>query len=221
MKLLALSDIHSNFGAIEKLREKIKEGKDSVELIAIAGDITSYGSRDDAEKGLMELEKICKKIFFVPGNLDTREVIEFFEEKELSLHAKKAEFKGYDFIGFGGSVKSVGDIVFQEKEIYETLKKLFEEAGNSGRTILLTHSPPKNTKIDLSRNGMHIGSEAVRKITEEEQPLLNLCGHVHEAGGEVMLKKTKCINVGPLKYGLANIIEIEENKIKVKRIHLE
>jgi len=221
MKLLALSDIHSNFSAIEMLREKIKGEKDSIELIAVAGDITSYGSRDDAEKGLQELEKICRKIFFVPGNLDTREVLELFEEKGLSLHAKKQEFKEYNFIGFGGSVKSVGDIVFEEKEIYETLRKLFKEAGSPSKTILLTHSPPKNTPLDLTHSGIHVGSDAVRKIIEEEQPLLQLCGHVHEAGGETKLGKTKCVNIGPLRYGVASIIEIEENKIKVKKIQLE
>lgn len=82
-----------------------------------------------------------------------------------------------------------------EQEIkYTTIKDdLDRMTGNLdlARAILLFHSPPYRTKLDLSArtNQMidhvpldrHLGSIAVRRFIEARQPLLTLHGHVHES----------------------------------------
>jgi uncharacterized protein len=41
-----------------------------------------------------------------------------------------------------------------------------------------------------------VGSDAVRQIIEEVQPLLALHGHIHESRGEVRIGRTLAINTG-------------------------
>jgi Icc-related predicted phosphoesterase len=41
-----------------------------------------------------------------------------------------------------------------------------------------------------------VGSHSVREMIDEHQPLLALCGHIHEAKGSVRLRRTLCINPG-------------------------
>jgi Icc-related predicted phosphoesterase len=59
------------------------------------------------------------------------------------------------------------------------------------RSIFLIHSPPYQTKLDLSARAgrmidhvpldCYLGSIAVRRFIESRQPLLTLHGHIHEA----------------------------------------
>ena len=43
-----------------------------------------------------------------------------------------------------------------------------------------------------------VGSRAVRNFIEETQPLLAICGHVHEGRGSTKLGATVCVNPGSL-----------------------
>ena len=97
-----------------------------------------------------------------------------------------------------------GGALFSEQEIEKELASLVNE-----NTILATHLPPKNSKIDLASNGVHIGSEAVGKIIKEKQPALHLCGHAHDAFGEIKIGKTRSINVGAVKEGRFALLKIE------------
>jgi len=84
-------------------------------------------------------------------------------------------------------------------------------AGNDAldHAIFLFHTPPYDTTLDRAAlDGQtyehvaldpHVGSIAVRRFIEQQQPLLTLHGHVHESArltGEwkVRLGKTVCIN---------------------------
>lgn len=63
--------------------------------------------------------------------------------------------------------------------------------GDASRTVLLSHSPPYQTRLDRAAlDGqsvdhapldVHVGSIAVRRILEDRQPLLSLHGHIHES----------------------------------------
>jgi hypothetical protein len=46
--------------------------------------------------------------------------------------------------------------------------------------------------------GTHQGSRAIHAAIDEQQPLLNLCGHIHFAWGSFgMLGSTRVHNLGP------------------------
>ena len=49
------------------------------------------------------------------------------------------------------------------------------------RTVAVIHAPPFNTRCDVLFDGQHIGSKAVRRWIERNQPLLTLHGHIHES----------------------------------------
>lgn len=80
---------------------------------------------------------------------------------------------------------------------------------NPGQTIYLFHSPPYNTPLDqIAPQGRfdfvnlpdHIGSTAIRRFIEREQPYLALCGHCHEAvvlgDYRIDIGNTRCVNPG-------------------------
>ena len=47
--------------------------------------------------------------------------------------------------------------------------------------VLITHSPPRGTRCDLTASRQHVGSRAIRSFVEREQPPLVLSGHIHES----------------------------------------
>jgi len=213
MKILVLSDIHSR---VENLKSLLKTAENmEFEGILLAGDLTNFGEKGQAEKILKELEKTGKKIFAVTGNLDTKKELKLLEKKGISLHARKERFGEFVFIGFGGAVNCIGETVFSEEEIYEKLKKLIKEEK---KVFLLTHSPPKNTSLDKNSSGKHIGSDSVRKIIEEFKPEFSVAGHCHEGFGEEQIGETFCINVGAVKE--KRITLIDTKKKKTERIQL-
>lgn len=80
---------------------------------------------------------------------------------------------------------------------FKEIKKL----SNPKKTIYVIHAPPHNTNLDIIAKGQHVGSRAIRKFIEEEQPLLTLHGHIHESPKMSGTWKDKikiaiCINVG-------------------------
>jgi len=215
MRLLAVSDIHLEKQNVSLLRESL--GGAPIDAVIMAGDFTSHGSEFAAEEILREL-RLMGKVFALPGNLDTKGVAELLENKGVSIHNKFVLFANYKIVGFGGAlVGGAGHINFSEKEIEKSLSKLLE--GDNSKTILVTHIPPFGTSLDVSRSGEHIGSKAVKKIIETKQPLLHLCGHVHEASGEELFGKTLSVNIGALKHGKAARIDLN-GKIGIERIEL-
>lgn len=209
MLVLAMSDIHQRIESLEKLIEKV--GNEPIELAIIAGDLTNYGDASDASEVLNKLP--FKHVLAVPGNMDTKDVLNALEERKISLHGRCASLFKYKFCGFGGGlIGSAGSLLFSELEIEEKLRKLVD-----ANSILVTHLPPKNTKLDETASE-HIGSNAIRNIILEKKPLLHICGHVHEASGKIKLGSTTCINVAAVKNGQAFLIELKEAKISVKKV---
>ncbi len=215
MKVLVLSDIHGN---VERLGEIIKLiHNKKLELILICGDLTNQGSKEETERVLEKLNGF--RVLAVPGNVDTVHVVETLEEKGMSLHGKVKEIEGFSFVGFGGgSLETPGGFLESEETIKEGLLKLCKGKRN---IVMVTHMPPFGTTIDASRSGGHIGSLAVKEVVEKVQPLVLLCGHAHNAFGEIKIGKTDCINIGEAREGRAILLELrKEGKIKWERIQL-
>jgi len=207
MRILAISDIHSNFENIKKL--KLKEIFENFDLIILAGDITNFGNYEDAKRIVNEFPE--NKLIAIPGNCDTIEVLKFFEEKGINLHAKCKKINDLIFCGIGYSLQTPFNtpLELSKEEIFEILKK-FEKCD-----VLISHTPPFNTKVDKTKAGINVGSKELRKFIEEKNPKLVICGHIHEATGIDKIGKSLIANVSALKNGKYGIIEINE-KIDVK-----
>jgi Icc-related predicted phosphoesterase len=65
-----------------------------------------------------------------------------------------------------------------------TIAEALEALGRSSRpaeTIFVLHSPPRDTRCDLTAAGQHVGSRAIRRFIEKQGPPLVLGGHIHES----------------------------------------
>jgi Icc-related predicted phosphoesterase len=98
-----------------------------------------------------------------------------------------------------------------EDEIKLILKETYMESGVGDSFVLVSHTPPANTAVDLSRSGIHVGSLAVREFVEAKKPSLVLCGHIHEARGKDFINRTLVVNPGPAHRGMYAIVRTDRD----------
>ena len=96
-----------------------------------------------------------------------------------------------------------------------------EEISDNKITIFVTHAPPINTKTDMLPSGGHVGSSAIRKIIEEFQPSINVCGHIQESKAKDEIGKTQVINPGMISHGYACSIDIDDTDEEDIKINTE
>jgi Icc-related predicted phosphoesterase len=70
-------------------------------------------------------------------------------------------------------------------------------------TIFVSHSPPYDTVLDMTMDGGHVGSRAIRAYIKVNHPLVSLHGHIHESfhqSGRCVcrLGDTVCFNPGQI-----------------------
>ena len=198
MKFFAFGDIHMNTGDVESI-----PGIRSADLIIITGDITNFGSRKDVEKVINKLMAINRNIVGVAGNLDQPDVTGYLEDIGLSLHGKGRIINGMGIIGLGGSNYTPFNTPyeFSEEKLADLLAEGLSQVGDVKDCILVSHTPPFQTKVDKLRNGKHVGSTAVRTFIDQQQPLLCLTGHIHESRGQDYIGRTHILNPGMMKNG--------------------
>ncbi len=206
MKILAASDVHGDKSTIEKLVAKAK--KEDVDLIILCGDLTFF--ENDLTGIIGPFKKLNKKIIIIPGNHESFATAEFLAKQYApgvyNLHGRSILF--YNEIGiFGAGGADVGLFQIGDSEIEKILEKAHEPIKNAKHKILITHIPPYGTTIDALWE--HVGSKGVRKVIENVQPEIALCGHIHETFGKSdKIGNTTIVNVG--KDGI--IIEIKKKE---------
>jgi len=207
MRIIAFGDIHMATDAIASIRDLPK-----ADCILVTGDITNYGSRNDAGRVLTELKTFNPNILAVAGNLDQPEVAGYLEELQISLHGRGTFIGDLPLVGLGGSNYTPFNTPyeFSEKELADLLDQGLAQIGGKGDHILVAHSPPYGTATDRLANGRHVGSTAVLHYIEQHQPLLCLTGHIHESAGEDSIGRTRILNPGMLKDG--GYIDIDFNR---------
>ncbi len=208
MRLLGLTDIHGSIGA------SILETASTVDCILAAGDITHFGGREEAAAVLDALRSTGKQILLVPGNCDTPEAIEYFDDLGINLHGRIVRFGGMAIAGIGGALPGpmATPNVFSDDE-FQTMLAGMEEGIESGEPVIfVSHQPPRQTRLDRVMGFRHVGSQAIRDWLERTNPLLCLCGHIHEAAGIDRLGGTLLVNPGPLRHGNFCVIDIDEKK---------
>ena len=192
MKVLAAGDIHSDVSLSNKLAERAK--KEDVDLIILCGDLTNFDTWQD---NLMKpFAKLNKKVLFVPGNHDSFATADFVTEiygfKNIHGYSVKYEDVGI----FGCGFANIGPNQIDEKEIYDNLKKGFDNIKYLKKKIMMTHVHPSETKMEKFSDFVK-GSIGVKKAVEKFKPDILFCSHVHEAQGiEEKIGDTKVINVG-------------------------
>lgn len=219
MKILALGDLHGNY---RKVLDYLKENK--VDLVILTGDITHFGPAELGEEILNEISQFDIPVLVVPGNCDPVNIHGRIDNsKAVNIHGRSVIIKDVGICGFGGSNPTPFEtpLEFEEVQIYDEAGKVLEGVKEQRITIFVTHAPPLQTKTDKLPSGDHVGSESLRKLIEEYQPSLNICGHIHESRGMDDIGKTKVVNPGHIEEGYACLIHIDDSDAKEPQIRPE
>ena len=222
MKILAFGDLH---GSYLKVLDYLNGN--NLDLIIITGDITDFGPAELGEEILNEISHFNIPLLVIPGNCDPTTIYSKIENSQaINIHGRSVIIKDIGICGFGGSNPTPFNtpLEFEEIQIYDEAVKVFKIVSNQKIILFITHAPPYETKTDLLASGVHVGSKSIRKVIEEFQPTLNICGHIHESKGVDEIGTTQVINPGELSDGygcLVNIDDIKENpEVKAEIIKL-
>jgi len=163
MKMIIGSDFHGNETMIERFRAKAEE--ENAEVILICGDITNFGTLNHAIRLLSLLTGLRVPVLFVPGNCDPPSLLGVDLEGVRSIHGEVAVYEGVAFLGIGGSPPTPFHTPFElkEDEIMAELNRASNKIINDARFILVSHAPPRSTRLDRTNFGLHVGSISIRK----------------------------------------------------------
>lgn len=199
MKILAFSDVHGDIKKIRELAEKAE--KENVDLVIMCGDFTYF---DELPPYLIKpFKDKGKKVLFVPGNHESKQTADFLANmyKIKNLDGDYTIYEDIAFFGFGGG--NMPPNIVSDEDLMYTLRKVNSRIKNVNKKVMVTHLHPSGSRMDkLVPNS---GSKGLKRIIDELQPDLLLCGHIHEASGtEDIIGKTRIINVAKT----SKIIEI-------------
>jgi len=205
MKLLVISDIHGELRYINSASHLIMTS----DAVLIAGDISDSGSLREAVTVINEIERFNRNIIAVHGNWDGAEVIDFLTEKGYGIHGDGRIVSGVGFFGTGGSEQTFinSPSEYTRAQLKTALEKGYGKVRNAGKTVLLSHTPPKNVR-DRTHFLTHAGSVIIRNFILSHKIDLCVCGHIHEASGIEALDNCQVLNPGPFQNGRYGIVDI-------------
>jgi Icc-related predicted phosphoesterase len=162
-----------------------------------------------------------KPLLCIPGNHDPFEIVEIFDEFGINLHNRVRNFNGLPIIGWGGAMTPFNTLFEpSEEETNEVLTEITKDV--SGRWILVTHAPPKGTKLDRVKDAQHVGSDAVANIIKIKKPLLAISAHIHENKGTDKIGGTTVFYPGPAFDGCYGVVTIDAGRVRceMKRVKM-
>lgn len=194
--LAVIGDVHAEYERLEQVLDRIDQvGADGVLLV---GDLACCGhvSRRSAEtvrryrgqvaEVLRRVRARGRPFLFVPGNHD----LPWLAEPE-NVDGARRDLAGLRIAGIGGAGPDIFGFAYEWTE--EQLRSLPVRRAD----VLLCHAPPRDTAIDRTAGGEHVGSSAIRDRALSMRGVL-VCGHIHEAPGVEVLGDCLCFNVGGL-----------------------
>ena len=198
MKLLCITDLHGNRTALDR----ILEATEGVHVILLGGDITNFGTANEAEGFVRRAQQSCSNVFAVAGNCDSAIIDARLADLGVSLFGRGVM---RDHIGFQG----VSAMPTWQGNMYELSEEKIAAALEAGRLpladaerdVVLSHTPPHGMDLDQTKKRGHVGSQAVREFVQAASPSLVVCGHIHEARGIESLGATTVVNCGPAFLG--------------------
>ena len=208
MLLLCLSDIHGEGAGIASILSDCP----AVDAVVLVGDLTHLGRGGEAAQAVEPLLAAGLRVLAVPGNMDRPEVLGWLEERGLSLHGRGVTIGDIGFLGLGGSNPTPFRTPFEVPgdEAGRLLEAAWQSVADARCRVLVSHAPPRGTRLDRSAAHLHVGSAEVRGFLERHDVALCLCGHIHEAAHEEDTVGTaRCVNVGAFKNGRYALVSIE------------
>jgi Icc-related predicted phosphoesterase len=201
MKFIAISDTH---GLHAQLR--LPKG----DVLLHAGDVCSRGTEKEALNFLAWFsEQDYKYKIFIAGNHDF-----YFEKNSTALINKIIPENVIYLCDSGAQIEDIniwGSPVSPwfynwafNRYRGSDIKKHWDKIPHH-TDILITHGPVFG-KLDITVQGEQVGCVDLLNRVEKINPKIHLCGHIHEAYGEIKSTKTTFLNASVLdeNYRLVN-----------------
>ncbi len=199
MRIVSFGDIHMSLHTIARLAPELERA----DLDILSGDLTNFGGADEAEVVLSATLRHTRAVLAVSGNLDRREVIDFLQQRGVSLHGEARRFGDLGIFGCGGSNLTPfhTPTELSDEEIGTLLERGYQQIAAAAQVLMVCHTPPANSTTDRVFSGQHVGSVRVRSFIEERQPDVCITGHIHESAGVDRIGRTTVINAGAFRDG--------------------
>jgi Icc-related predicted phosphoesterase len=204
MRLLAITDLH---GEADRL-DAILEAAAPVDMIFLGGDITNFGTPEEAARLVRLAQAAGPPVWAVAGNCDSPEIEHELLVMGISLHGRGIVHHGLGLHGLSGMPPWHKPMYqFSEEELAERLEAGYAAIHGAARHVVVSHAPPHGL-CDRTRFFQHVGSTSLRQFIQRRQPALVLCGHIHEARGTDRLGPTLVANCGAARAGYYAVAEI-------------
>ena len=209
MRIAYVVDVHDRFDAVGDAVARTGP----VDVLVVGGDITTFGTPDDAERAVEGWRPLAPRLLAVAGNCDSPEIDARLVELGVSLDGHGVEIDGVGFFGASAAPHSPLHTPYEvpDEELGRRAAAGLAEIDGVPVRIFCPHAPPYDTACDRLRSGQHVGSQALRMFVDREQPDLLLCGHIHEARGIDDVGRTRVVNPGPVASGHYALVEVGEN----------
>jgi uncharacterized protein len=216
MRILALSDIHGSY----ELAKQIVRAESGIDVLVVAGDLTTHGSRAEATDAIDDLRSLAPRVLAVAGNMDTPEIEAGYEEGGVCISGRGVCIGDVAFFGVSGCPFSPLHTPFElsEQGILDLAEQGWKEIADCRCKIFVPHAPPYGTRLDVIRSGRHVGSTAVRAFVEKRQPDLVICGHIHESAGVDTIGRTRMVNCGSARERRYAIVEIKDDILLYQKV---
>ena len=191
---LLLSDVHGRYDLFSDMLD--------ADFCLIAGDITNQGENNWGEfyrsqRWMEALSQKYRHVIYIYGNHDLRLTKHCYNFPNVHcIQDELLELEGIRFYGVNMSpcynrpkLALVWTNMTARLEVERAAYAMIPENVD----VLLSHCPPWQC-LDRTRDGEHIGSDALREYIEQKAPRLVVCGHVHESSGAEQIGRTLVIN---------------------------
>jgi Icc-related predicted phosphoesterase len=212
MRIYAVADIHGRSDKIALIKDHTLQINPDV--LVVAGDITNYTG---SARILAQLNEIPVPVLAVRGNTDlarAESLLEYFPNIS-PLHLKQVTIGCTPFVGVSGCIPIPfrSRICFNQALVIKKLKSLIKS-----NSVLVAHPPPWGT-LDKVLSRFHAGCRSLTKVIKMCQPMIMICGHIHESPGSVLIEKTLVINCSLGRKHAGAMIELnDKNNLKVEML---
>lgn len=209
VRIAYVVDVHGHFESVAQVVSDVGP----LDALVVGGDITTFGTPDDAEQAIERWRPLAPTLLAIAGNCDSPEIDERLVELGVSIHRRGTIVEDVGFAGVSGAPLSPLHTPYElpDDELGARAAKGLAEIAGCRVRVFCPHAPPHGTACDRLRSGEHVGSAALRALVEREQPDLVLCGHIHEARATDCIGRTQVVNPGPAAAGHHALVDLSES----------
>jgi len=187
LKIYAVADIHARQQRLDCITANVN--RLSPDLVVVAGDLTSYRASPFV---VQHLAGLPVPVFAIRGNTDRKMVGRQIKCTPgiSSGYLPPTPHQPFGLVGLNGTlpIPFRSRIALKETRILKNISPLV-----NSKTILVVHTPPWGI-LDEVMGKFHAGSKNLLGFIRRKEPLMLLCGHIHERPGVKQLGKTCIVN---------------------------